>query len=242
MDVGLRKEGECKQLLIINYYLLMSTTTSKTNKCKICRRAGIKLFLKGERCNSQKCAMIKRPYPPGMKGTRKTRGISEYGKELKEKQKLKNWYNLSETQFANYVKESLAMSRRPSARSTNQDAASILIRKLENRLDNMVFRFGFASSRPLARQMISHGHFFVNGKPVNIPSLQTKQGDKIRIRPNSSKTKYFKDIIPELKKKQIVSWLKFNADKLEGEVVSSPVLEEIAPPVEISAAFEYYSR
>ena len=220
----------------------MSTTTSKINKCKICRRAGTKLFLKGERCSSQKCAMIKRPYPPGMKGVRKTRGLSEYGKELKEKQKLKNWYNLSETQFANYVKQSLAMSRRPSARASNQDAASILISKLENRLDNVVFRFGFAPSRPQARQIISHGHFFVNGKPVNIPSLQIKKGDKIRVRPNSLKKNYFKDLIPVLKKKEIVSWLKFSADKLEGEVVSAPVLEEIAPPVEISAAFEYYSR
>ena len=113
----------------------------KNTKCKICRRLGVKLFLKGERCLSPKCAMVKRDYAPGEKGKRRRRTFSEYGKELREKQKLKNWYNLRERQFRNYVKEVLAK------RGKVEDAGSLLVEKLESRLDNVVFRMGFVSSR-----------------------------------------------------------------------------------------------
>lgn len=183
--------------------------------------------------------MLRRPYPPGRRKKRKT-SLSEYARELREKQKLRNWYNLKEVQFKNYVKEIL--KKRGRSVSTKEDAPTLLIRKLEMRLDNIVFRMGFADSRPQARQFISHGHFLVNGKKVNIPSFQVKKGDKISISDNSKKKNVFKDIVTSLKKKQIPSWLIVNSKDLEGEIKSLPTLTEISPPVEISMIFEFYSR
>lgn len=210
--------------------------------CKICRRLGTKLFLKGEKCFSPKCPMLKRPYPPGQRRKRRAT-LSEYNKELREKQKLKNWYNLRETQFKNYVKEVLKKRTRSSkGRAVEEDTPTLLIQKLERRFDNVVFRMGFANSRPQARQLISHGHFLINKKKVNIPSYQVKKGDKISIAKKSQKGNIFKDLPVLLKKKQIPSWLLVDAKKLEGEVKSLPTLEEVAPPVEISMIFEFYSR
>jgi len=208
----------------------------KNAKCKICRRLGTKLFLKGERCLSPKCALVKKPYPPGMKGKRRRRGISEYGKELREKQKLRNWYNLRERQFRKYVKEVLEK------RGRVEDAGALLIKKLAMRLDNVVFRLGFASSRIKARQLVSHNHFLINGKKINIPSYQVKKGDRISLAPNSQKKAVFQNINIILKKHEPPSWLKLNVEKSEGEIVSEPTLEEVAPPAEISTIFEYYSR
>ncbi len=208
----------------------------KNNKCKICRRLGVKLFLKGEKCLSSKCSMIKKPYPPGMKGKRRTKKISEYGKELNEKQKLKNWYNLREKQFRNYVKEVLGR------RGKVEDAGALLIKKLERRLDNVVFRLGFASSRVQARQIVNHNHFLVNGKRVNIPSYQVKKGDRISLKPSSQKKTIFQDLPTVLKKHKPPSWIELDAKKLEGKIISEPTLEEAAPPVEISSIFEFYSR
>jgi len=210
--------------------------------CKICRRLGTKLFLKGEKCLSPKCPILRRPYPPGRKKKRKGT-ISEYGKELREKQKLRNWYNLSETQFKNYVKEILKKRGRVSGeKAIKEDTPTLLIQKLEMRLDNVVFKMGFAESRPQARQLISHGHFLINKKKVNIPSYQVKKGDRITISENSRGKSIFKNLLPLLKKKQIPSWLLVDAKKLEGEVKSLPTLAEVAPPVEISMIFEFYSR
>lgn len=208
----------------------------QNSKCKICRRAGVKLFLKGEKCFSPKCPMIRKPYPPGQKKKRRTRALSEYGKELKEKQKLKNWYNLKERQFKKYIKEALK------ARGKVEDATAELIKVLEKRLDNVVFRLGFASSRPSARQMISHGHFLVNDRAINIPSFSVKKGDKIKIKPNSFKKNIFKNLPQVLKKYKPPSWLEISAKDLEGKVIDKPNLEEAAPPAEISSIFEYYSR
>ncbi len=208
------------------------------NKCKICRRLGVKLFLKGEKCLSPKCPLIRKPYPPGMKRKRRRGGrdLSEYAKELREKQKLKNWYNLREKQFRNYVKEIL------NKRSKVEDASTLLIQKLESRFDNVIFRLGFSGSRPQARQMVSHGHFLINGKPVNIPACQLKKGDKVNVNLASQKKKVFSNMTPLLKKHQTPSWLKISPEKLEGEVIGKPSLEEVAPPAEISTIFEYYSR
>jgi small subunit ribosomal protein S4 len=208
----------------------------RDSKCKICRRLGVKLFLKGDKCLSPKCPMVKKPYPPGEKGKRRTRALSEYGKELKEKQKLKNWYNLKEKQFRKYVKETLG------ARGRVEDADTLLIRTLESRLDNVVFRLGFASSRVLSKQLISHRHILVNGKPVNISSYQVKKGDKISIKPLSAKKTIFRNLPTILKKYKTPSWLQLNTEKLEGKVIGQSSLEEAAPPVEISAIFEFYSR
>jgi small subunit ribosomal protein S4 len=208
----------------------------QNSKCKICRRMGVKLFLKGEKCLSPKCPMVRKPYPPGEKGKRRTKAPSEYGKELKEKQKLRNWYNLKEKQFRKYVKNVLE------ARGRVEDADTLLIKTLESRLDNVVFRLGFAFSRLLAGQLVSHRHILVNRRLVNISSYQVRKGDKISIKPSSAKKSIFKNLPAILKKHKAPSWLKLNVDKLEGEVVGQPSLEEAAPPVEISAIFEFYSR
>lgn len=208
----------------------------KSSKCKICRRLGVKLFLRGERCLSPKCPIVKRPYPPGQKRKRRTRGLSEYGKELREKQKLKNWYNLTERQFRNYVKEVLAKRQR------GEDAGALLIKKLEARLDNVVFRIGLASSRKQARQIVNHGHFLVNEKRINIPSYQVKKGDKIILHPSSRKKAIFQNLSTILKKHKPPSWIEFNIEKLEAEVVREPSIEEASPSAEISAIFEFYSR
>ena len=206
------------------------------DKCRICRRLGDKLFLKGERCLSPKCAMVRKPYSPGQKKKRRRGQLSEYGKELKEKQKLKNWYNLREKQFSNYVKDILKK------RSRVENASDQLIQVLERRLDNVVFRLGFASSRSEARQLTSHRHFLVNDKAVNFPSFSLKIGDKVKIRQNSLKKNVFKDISSDIKKQTPPSWLSVDVNKLEGEVKSLPTLEEAAPPVEVPAIFEFYSR
>ena len=205
-------------------------------KCKICRRLGVKLFLKGEKCLSPKCPMIKRNYPPGQKGKRRPTPLSEYGKALREKQKLKNWYNLEERQFKNYVKKILEK------RGKVEDPSSLLIKTLESRLDNVVFRLGFANSRALAKQLVSHGHFLVNGRSINIPSYLVKNGDVISIKPQKIKKAIFQNLKNLLKKYKTPTWLELNVEKLEGKVVGEPSLEEAAPPAEISAIFEFYSR
>lgn len=196
----------------------------------------MKLFIKGDRCLSPKCSMVRKPYPPGEKGKRRKRPLSEYGKELSEKQKLKNWYNLKEKQFRKYVKEVLEK------RGKVEDAGALLIKKLETRLDNVVFRMGFASSRAQARQIISHCHFLINEKKVNIPSFQIKKGDKITLRPVSRKKTIFQNLPTTLKKYRPPSWIELNIEKMEAKIIAEPTLEEAAPPAEISAIFEFYSR
>jgi small subunit ribosomal protein S4 len=207
------------------------------SKCKICRREGAKLFLKGERCFSPKCPMVRKPYPPGQKGKRRPTPLSEYGKELREKQKLKKWYNLEERQFKNYVREVLEM------RGKVEDAGSLLIKKLESRLDNVIFRLGFTLSRAQAKQLVSHGYFLVNGKPIDIPSYSVKKGDVITLRPQKlKKNEWLQNVRNLLKRNKPPSWLELNIEKLEGKVIGEPNLAEAAPPAEISAIFEFYSR
>ena len=208
----------------------------KKATCKICRRLGVKLFLKGEKCLSSKCPMVRKPYPPGAKKKRRSGSLSEYGKELKEKQKLKNWYNLGERQFRNYVKDVL------DKRGKVEDAASFLIEKLESRFDNVVFRLGLATSRPQARQLISHGHFLINGRAVNTPSRHLKKGDIVSVHPSSIKLSFFRDISNSLKKYKPPIWLRLKTDKMEGEVIGKANVEIASPPSEISTIFEYYSR
>ncbi len=206
------------------------------NECKTCRRLGQKLFLKGDRCFSQKCAMVRRAYGPGPQKKRKRGAASEYKKSLEEKQTLKNWYGLSEKQFKKYVKETLNKIGKV------ENVAEELIKKLEKRLDNVVFRLGFAFSRAQARQMVNHGYFLVNGKPINIPSYSVKKGDVISIKETKKKKLVLKDILPQLKKKEAPLWLKFDKEKLEGQSAGEPTLEEVNPPAEISLVFEFYSR
>ena len=206
------------------------------SKCKICRRLGSKLFLKGEKCLSVKCPLTRKPYPPGQKKKRRTASSSEYSKELKEKQKFKKFYHLKEKQFRNYVKKALGSGGK------RENADVLLVKMLESRLDNVVFRLGFASSRLAGRQMVSHGFILINEKPINIPSYLVKKGDKIKIKPTFSKKNIFKDLPLTLKKQKPPQWLKLDVGKLEGEVIGEPTLEELALPTEIPIIFEFYSK
>lgn len=204
--------------------------------CRICRHVGQKLFLKGDRCFSPKCAITRRPYPPGEKNKKVISKTSEYGRQLVAKQSLKEWYNLKENQFKKYVKEVLE------TRGGAEDARVLFIRKLEKRLDNVIFRLAIAKSRPQARQLVSHKHFLVNGRLVNIPSFQVKKGDKITLAVSSSKNALFQDLSKKLKGYQFPSWIRFDIDKKEAEITGEPSFDEVSPPSEIASIFEFYSR
>ncbi len=210
----------------------------KESSCKICRRLYQKLLLKGEKCLSLKCPFIRKSYSPGAK-KQKIRGkkISEYKKELWEKQKMKEFYNLSERQFKKYVCQILKKRR------GLKDASLELVKKIEKRLDNVIFRLNLASSRAQARQLVGHSFFLINRKPVNIPSYETKKGEVISLKESNKKKKLYKEIVlVAAQKTQPSSWLKLDKEKMEAEIIGEPLLEEANVPVEISAVFEYYSR
>lgn len=192
--------------------------------------------MKSDKCASAKCPMVRKPYPPGPKSKKRMRSFSEYAKELREKQKLKRWYNLKEGQFGRYVKSVL------NTRKRSEDAAVVLVKVLESRLDNIVFRLGFAPSRNAARKIVSHRHVTVNDKVVNIPSFSAKKGDRVGIKVMSSQKTLFKNLPAALKKHKPPLWLELNAEKLEGKVIGEPTIEEAAPPAEISSIFEFYSK
>ena len=209
------------------------------DKCKKCRRAGQKLFLKGEKCYSPKCPLVRKPYAPGFFGKsgpkKARRGLSEYGIQLREKQKVKFGYGLREKQFANYVKEAMKKSA--------AEPSAYLFRLLESRLDNVVYRLGFAESRAKARQIVSHGHIMVNGRKVNIPSYAVREGDKISIKPQSLPKGVFKDLDIRLKKHNAPAWLKLDKQAKAGEVVGFPsVNEEAGMDESLNTIIEFYSR
>lgn len=198
--------------------------------CKLCRREGQKLFLKGERCYSSKCAIERRNYAPGQHGQARKKQ-SDYGLQLREKQKAKRFYGLQETQFRNLFDKA--------ARKTGITGENLLI-LLETRLDNVVFRLGFASSRKEARQLVNHGHFKVNGRKVNIPSYEVKAGDVITVKEKSTNSPKFK----EVKEMTITvpSWLTVDVEKLEGKILSVPTRAEIDTPVAEHLIVELYSK
>ena len=202
-------------------------------KCKKCRRAGQKLLLKGERCFTTKCPMIKKPYPPGAHGKRRRMGLSEYGTQLAEKQKLRRIYNIDERQLKKYFKEAAK------ARGVVPD---VLLNKLETRLDNVVFRLGWAESRPKARQIVSHGHILLNKRKVDIPSINVTKDDVVKIKKSSLKTSLFKNLETKLKKFKPPSWLSLDKKELEAAVLGLPLRKEIEVPVDLSMIIEYYSR
>lgn len=203
-------------------------------KCKQCRRVGEKLFLKGERCFSSKCSMIKRNYPPGVHGPKGTRRLSEYGRQLKEKQKLIKIYRLQEKQFSNYFKKAKQMKGQTGAN---------LLKLLEMRLDNILYRLKIFKSRDKARQIINHGHLLVNDKKVDIPSYQTKAGDVINIKPASLKNNFFKEMLKKIDKKELPSWLAYiNEKELKIKIVNLPTQEEASTGIDIAMIVEYYSR
>ena len=203
-------------------------------KCRLCRRVGIKLFLKGDRCYTPKCAIVKRNYPPGVQGGKKARPrLSPYGLQLREKQKARWLYRLSEKQFQNYF---LKASR------TKGNTGDEMIQLLETRLDNVIFRLGWARSRDEARQFVSHGFFRINDKRVNIPSYHLKVGEVLTGKPTIEKGKTFEYIIPTLQKVQLPRWLHGEKGKFEAKVVSVPVREDIGAVFDIKSIIEYYSK
>ena len=198
--------------------------------CKLCRREGQKLFLKGERCYSSKCAIERRNYAPGQHGQARKKQ-SDYGNQLREKQKAKRFYGMQETQFRNLFEKA--------AKRQGKTGENLLI-LLETRLDNAVFRLGFAASRKEARQLVTHGHFTVNGKKADIPSMELKAGDVIAVKEKSQKSPKFK----EIKEMSITvpAWMGVNIDKLEGKIVAMPRREEIDTPIAEHLIVELYSK
>jgi small subunit ribosomal protein S4 len=198
--------------------------------CRLCRREGQKLFLKGDRCYGVKCAMEKRNFPPGQHGQGRKK-TSEYGLQLREKQKAKRFYGLLETQFRNTFDKAVAKKG---------IAGENLLIMLETRLDNVVFRLGFAASRKEARQLVVHGHFTVNGKKVDIPSYNVKAGDVIKVKEKSTNSPKFKEI--KEMSINVPAWMSVDVSKLEGTIVSMPTRAEIDTPVAEHLIVELYSK
>jgi len=202
-------------------------------KCKQCRRVGEKLFLKGERCQSIKCGIIKRNYPPGFHGPKGASRTTNFGMQLKEKQKAKKQYGLMEKQF----KLSFAKAKKQKG-NTGENFLKIL----ESRLDNVIYRLGFASSRVQARQLVNHGHFTVNGRKVNIPSFIVKTGDIIKIKSNKIKSNYFRGIAETLKKKELPGWLNLEATEMSGKILHQPNVAEMKSNFNVQMIIEFYSK
>jgi small subunit ribosomal protein S4 len=200
--------------------------------CRICRREGLKLFLKGARCYSRKCSFERRSTPPGM-NTQRRRKVSEFGIQLREKQKVRKTYSVLEKQFRNYFEKA---EQRKGMTGEN------LLRLLEMRLDNVVYRMGLARSRAEARQLVTHGHFTVNGRPTNIPSFGTKIGDRIEVRESRRGREYFKTAAETVKAAQIPEWVSVDAAKLSGSVLSEPAREQMPMEFNEQLVVEFYSR
>lgn len=200
--------------------------------CRICRREGQKLFLKGDRCYTDKCAVTRRAYAPGQHGQGR-RKLSEYGTQLREKQKVRRAYGILEGQFEHYFEMA---NKKEGVTGEN------LLTILESRLDNVIFRLGLAVSRPEARQLVSHAHFTVNGKKINIPSYLVKPGDVISVKEKSRHSSKFEAILASTESRIVPKWLDMNRDTLEGKVISLAEREDIDMPIEEHMIVEYYSK
>ena len=200
--------------------------------CRLCRREGAKLYLKGTRCYTKKCAFERRPSPPGQHGVRRHK-VGEYGLQLREKQKVRKTYGVLEKQFRNYF---IAAEGRPGVTGEN------LLRSLELRLDNVVYRAGFAPSRAAARQLVAHRHFAVNGRPTDISSFQLKPGDKIEVRESRRSREPFKVAKETLRNHQAPEWLSVDATALSGSVVTPPSRDQMPLDLNEQLVVEYYSR
>jgi len=201
------------------------------SKCRLCRREGVKLFLKGDRCYSDRCALSKRPYAPGQHG-RFRRRATQFAIHLREKQKAKRIYGVREGQFRRYVEM---------AKERKGVTGEALLKILERRLDNVVYRAGFAHSRDQARQLVNHGHFRVNGRPLNIPSYLVREGDLVEVRPQS------RDKLRELikgasERRPLPSWLNRDLEALRIQVASEPSVEDLDQSIQTSLIVEFYSR
>ena len=200
--------------------------------CRLCRRENLKLFLKGERCYTEKCAIDRRNYPPGQHGQNR-RKFSDYGAQLREKQKVKRLYGLLENQFRNTFKE---------ADRKKGITGEILLSLLERRLDNAVYRLGFANSRNEARQLVRHNHFLVNQRKVNIPSFLVKPGDSIMLREKSKKVVRILEALEGVARRGVPQWLELNKEQLKGNIKGLPNREEITLPIQEKLIVELYSK
>ena len=200
--------------------------------CRLCRRENLKLFLKGERCYTEKCAIDRRTYPPGQHGQGRKK-FSAYGAQLREKQKVKRMYGLLENQFRNVFFES---DRRKGI------TGEILLSLLERRLDNTVYRLGFANSRNEARQLVRHGHFLVNQTKVNIPSYLVKPGDVVQLREKSKKVVRILEALEGMARRGVPPWLELDKEQLKGQVKAVPSREDITIPIQENLIVELYSK
>ncbi len=200
--------------------------------CRLCRREGTKLFLKGDRCFSPKCGIERRAYPPGQHGQGRAR-FSDYGVQLREKQKVKRMYGLLEKQFESTMKKASRMKGR---------AGENLLILLERRFDNVVFRMGFATSRAEARQLVRHGHFLVDGRKAATPSMLLKPGSKISVREKSRQVARIAGALETLEGRSLPRWVEIDKDKFEGEVKALPTREDITLPIQEQLIVELYSR
>ena len=204
----------------------------KDEQCRICRRNGQKLFLKGERCYSDKCSINRRNYAPGQNGQKRAK-LSEYGTQLREKQKAKAYYGVGEKQFRKYFEM---------AANSKEKTGDKLLTLLESRLDNAVYRLGFASSRAQARMLVTHATFDVNGKKVNIPSFLVKPGDVISVREIEKENGAVKTAVEENEARPVPTWLEKEEGKLSGKVIKLASREDIDLPIEEHLIVEYYSK
>ncbi len=201
--------------------------------CRQCRREGQKLFLKGDRCYTDKCAIDRRAYAPGQHGNARNKKLSEYGLQLREKQKARRYYGVLESQFRKYYEMANAQKG-----VTGENLLSIL----ESRLDNVVYRLGFAMSRPEARQLVRHGHFTINGKKVDIPSYLVKPGEVIALRESSRSVDKFKASLEANGSRKAPKWLEFDQNALSAKVVAAPARDDIDLPIEEHLIVELYSK
>ncbi|AEG34078.1 30S ribosomal protein S4 [Thermus parvatiensis] len=201
--------------------------------CRLCRREGVKLYLKGERCYSPKCAMERRPYPPGQHGQKRARRPSDYAVRLREKQKLRRIYGISERQFRNLFEEA---SRKKGV------TGSVFLGLLESRLDNVVYRLGFAVSRRQARQLVRHGHITVNGRRVDLPSYRVRPGDEIAVAEKSRNLELIRQNLEAMKGRKVGPWLSLDVEGMKGKFLRLPDREDLALPVNEQLVIEFYSR
>jgi small subunit ribosomal protein S4 len=201
--------------------------------CRFCRREGLKLFLKAERCYTDKCSYERNQYPPGDHGQARRMRVSEYGQQLREKQKVKRIYGLLEKQFRRYYS---------TASQKKGNTGETMLSLLENRLDNTVFRLGFAGSRSEARQLVAHGHFVVNGRRTDIPSYQMRKGDVIVVREKSRTVQRILDAMERAINRPQMSWLEMKKDEFAGTVLGWPVRSELTLPIQENLIVELYSR
>jgi len=202
------------------------------NACKLCRRENMKLFLKGDRCYTDKCAFERRPYPPGQHGQSRLK-FSEFALQLREKQKAKRYYGMSEKQFRRYF---------DNADSSKDVTGLALLKLLETRLDNVVYSLGFGASRREARQLVSHNHILVNGTRVNVASYTVRKGDVVEVREKSRQLVKVQSAIQGVTKRTVPAWLEVDHGQFKGKIKDLPTREEITLPVEENMVVEYYSR